>query len=135
MGSITAWLGYRMNDAQILLVDDDQDVLEMADCFFKKAGLEIHCAEDGEMALEKIRRRNFAVIITDFNMPGMNGLELAEKVRGITPSAKIIMATGQPSQELSDLAIQAGIKTVLPKPLHMAQLLTLVNEMIEFTFS
>jgi DNA-binding NtrC family response regulator len=124
-----------MRDARILVVDDDQDVLEMADCFFRKAGMEVHCAESGEKALEIFREKSFSVIITDFNMPGMNGVEFAEKVQELGTPTAIIMATGQPSKELSDLAMQAGVKTVLPKPLHLEKLLTLVTEMIEFTFS
>jgi len=119
-----------VKDTCILVVDDDQDVLEMADCFFRKAGIDVQCAESGEMALEKILNTGFSAIITDFNMPGMNGVELAEKVRLIAPSIPIFLITGRPSKELSDLAIQAGIRTILPKPLHLEALLNLVNEVM-----
>lgn len=127
--------GDKMRDARILVVDDDQDVLDMADCFFKKKGMEVHCAESGEKALEIFREKSFAVIITDFNMPGMNGVELAEKVQELGPPTAIIMATGKPSQELSDIAMQAGIKLVLPKPIHLEKLLIVVNDIIGLTFS
>ena len=124
-----------MKDTCILVVDDDQDVLEMADCFFRKAGIDVQCAESGEKALEKILITSFSAIITDFNMPGMNGVELAEKVRIIAPSIPIFMTTGRPSKELSDLAAQAGIRTILPKPLHLETLLNLVNEVMPSTSS
>lgn len=124
-----------MKNSRILMVDDDQNVLEMAECLFKKAGLEVHCAESGEDALGKIHGQNFSVVITDFNMPGMNGLELAVKIKEITPPTPVILITGKPSQELSDLAMQAGIRSVLPKPLHLEQLLDLVDEMIQLTSS
>ncbi len=124
-----------MKEPSILIVDDDSDVLEMADYFFKEAGVEAHCVESGSRALEKIQEKSFAVMLTDFNMPGMNGLELAEKVREIAPQIRIIMATGHPSQELSDLAVKAGIVTVLAKPLNMVGLLDLVNEIVPPTSS
>lgn len=124
-----------MEEPSILVVDDDSDVLEMADFFFKEAGVDVHCAENGAEALEKIQGKYFAVMLTDFNMPGMNGLELAEKVRAKSPSTRIIMATGHPSRELTDLAVKAGITTVLAKPLQMEELLYTVKEAIPPTSS
>jgi DNA-binding NtrC family response regulator len=122
--------GDNVKEPSILVVDDDSDVLEMADCFFREAGVDVHCAENGAAALEKIREKHFAVMLTDFNMPGMNGLELAEKARTIAPQVQIIMATGHPSQELSVLALKAGIITVLAKPIQLETLLDLVKEAI-----
>lgn len=124
-----------MKEPSILIVDDDSDVLEMADYFFKEAGVEVHCVESGSRALEEIHEKSFAVMLTDFNMPGMNGLELAEKVREIAPQIRIIMATGHPSRELSDLAVKAGIVRVLAKPLHLEGLLDLVTELVPPTSS
>jgi DNA-binding NtrC family response regulator len=68
-------------------------------------------------------------------MPGMNGLELAEKVRAIAPNIQIIMATGHPSQELSVLAMKAGITTVLAKPVQLDALLYLIKEAVPPTSS
>lgn len=124
-----------MKEPSILVVDDDSDVLEMAGCFFREAGVDVHCAENGAEALEKIQGKHFAVMLTDFNMPGMNGLELAEKVRVIAPATRIILVTGKPSQELTLLAMKAGITTVLAKPLQMEALLYLVKEAIPPTSS
>ena len=119
--------GGNVKEPYIIVVDDDSDVLEMAGCFFREAGVEVHCVESGSRALEKIREKGYAVMLTDFNMPGMNGLELAEKVREISPQIQIIMATGHPSPELSFLAAKAGIAKVLAKPLHLAGFLDLVK--------
>ncbi len=124
-----------MKEPSILIVDDDSDVLEMADYFFRETGVEAHCVESGSRALEEIQEKSFAVMLTDFNMPGMNGLQLAEKVREVAPQIRIIMATGHPSQELFDLAAKAGIVTVLAKPLHLEGLLALVNEIVPPTSS
>jgi len=117
-----------IKEPSILIVDDDSDVLKMTDNFFKESGMEVHCVGSGSQALEKVREKNYAVMLTDFNMPEMNGLELAEKVREIAPQIRIIMATGNPSQELSDLAIKAGIATVLAKPIHLKSLIDLIKK-------
>jgi DNA-binding NtrC family response regulator len=122
--------GGKVKEPSILVVDDDCDVLEMAGCFFREVGVDVHCAENGAEALEKIQGKHFAVMLTDFNMPGMSGLELAEKVRAIDPSTRIILVTGKPSQELTLLAMKAGITTVIAKPLNMEAILYLVKEAI-----
>jgi DNA-binding NtrC family response regulator len=127
--------GGKVKEPSILVVDDDSDVLEMAGCFFREAGVDAHCVGNGAEALERIQGKHFAVMLTDFNMPGMNGLELAEKVRAIAPNIQIIMATGHPSQELSVLAMKAGITTVLAKPVQLDALLYLIKEAVPPTSS
>ena len=119
-----------MRRPSILVVDDDEDVLEMTDCFFREAGVEVRCVKSGAKALEKIRENGCTVMLTDYNMPGMNGLELAEKAREIAPQLRIVMFTGTPSRELSDLAAKAGIATVMEKPLRIEGLFHLVDEVI-----
>ncbi|HEX9022439.1 MAG TPA: response regulator [Geobacteraceae bacterium] len=113
--------------SSILVVDDDSEVLCLASCFLRQAGVEIHCAENGAQALEKIRTNNFSVMITDYNMPGMNGLDLAVKAREIAPRMRVIMATGSPSPELFDQAAGAGIAKVIAKPLRLEGLLELIK--------
>ncbi len=124
-----------MKGPAILVVDDDRDVLEMAECFFSEAGMEVCCTESGQQALEKIPERVWAVMITDYNMPGMNGLQLAEKALEIDPSLQVVMVTGHPSQALSDQAAGAGIAKVFDKPLQMEKVLGLIKEMIPATSS
>jgi CheY-like chemotaxis protein len=124
-----------VKEPSILVVDDDRDVLEMADCLFREAGVEVHCAESGAEALEIIREKRCIAMLTDYNMPGMNGLELARKALEIAPHLQIIMATGHPSRELSELAAKAGIDKVLAKPLQLEEVLTLLNEIFPTTSS
>jgi len=114
----------------ILVVDDDRDVLDLAEFFFREAGHQVHCVESGQKALEKIRDSRFTVMLTDYNMPGMDGVELAERARKISPELFIVMATGHPSRELSNLAAKAGIVKVFAKPLRLESLLNLIIEMI-----
>ncbi len=124
-----------MKRPAILVVDDDEDVLEMAACFFSEAGMEVCCTDSGELALERIREKGWSVMITDYNMPGMNGLQLAEKALEIIPSLQVIMVTGHPCQALSDQAAKAGIARVFDKPLQMETVLSLIKEMISATSS
>ena len=62
----------------ILVVDDDRQILELVKRILEREGIVAHCVASGEEALEKMRERTFSLMITDLNMPGLDGLELSE---------------------------------------------------------
>ncbi len=80
---------------KILIVDDDSMVREMMGMILEEEGYEMTGADDGVEALETYRADgSFDIIITDLNMPRMDGLELINEIRGITKSIPIIVLTG-----------------------------------------
>ena len=115
-----------MENSDILIVDDDRDVLRLASYFFAGEGIKVHCAAAGEEALGKIRERTFSMMITDLNMPGMDGLQLARKAREIAPDMPIVMNTGDKSPEICRLAKDAGIVEVFAKPFKLEEVLAMV---------
>lgn len=116
-----------MEDSGVLVVDDDQLILDLTSSFFESEGMEVHCASNGEEALRKLRERAFILMVTDLNMPGMNGFELVGKVREIAPHMPIYMSTGDISPEITRLAREAGITRVFSKPSHLAKVLALIR--------
>jgi len=100
----------------ILVVDDDRLILEAVKRILECEGVVVHCAESGEEALEKIKERTFSLMITDLNMPGLDGLELSRIGLGIAPQMPIIMDTGRISPKITRLAKEIGISRVLIKP-------------------
>lgn len=117
-----------MENSGVLVVDDDQTILNLATYFFERKGIKVHCAADGEEALRKIQERTFTMMVTDLNLPGMDGLELARKVREIAPRMPIVMSTGNKSPEICRLAKEAGIVEVFAKPFRFAELMGMVRE-------
>jgi len=115
-------------DGGILIVDDDRDYLELVRGFFEHEGMKVHCATSGEEALRKMEKRSFTLMITDLNMPGIDGFELARTARTIAPQMLIVMSTGDISPEIPHLAMEAGIATVLAKPFRPEEVLTMVRE-------
>ena len=116
--------------SSVLIVDDDQRILELAAFFLTREGVEVHCAADGEEALRKMRERTFAMMITDLNMPGMDGLELARKAREIAPDMPIAMSTGDKSPKICRLAKEAGIVEVFDKPFNFEKIVAIYNGII-----
>ncbi|MCK1367249.1 response regulator [Bradyrhizobium sp. 62] len=80
----------------VLLVDDDPDVLDVLASMLEDLGCEVITANSGYEALEALRgNKNIAALITDINMPGMDGHELAERARRLNPSLKMLQLSGR----------------------------------------
>ena len=117
-----------MREFNLLVVDDDRMYLKMIELLFKEAGLKVLCADSGEKALEIIKEKPIGLILTDFSMPGMNGLELAGRVLEMVPDARIVMTTSDPSPEVTALAMRAGISRVTAKPYKLIHVLDIIDE-------
>lgn len=78
-----------------ILFVDDHEVLARLSCeILEMQGYRAVCAYNGEDALEKFNREKFDIVVTDFRMDGMNGLELAKRVHATNPGCPIIIVTG-----------------------------------------
>jgi DNA-binding response OmpR family regulator len=122
--------GGDMKAGDILFVDDETSLLDLATALFRCEGVEAYCAPNGEEALRKLRERSFVLMITDFDMPGMDGLELARKAREIAPTMHIALCSGNISPELPNLAKEAGIADVFCKPFKFREILAMVKKKI-----
>lgn len=115
---------------ETLVVDDDRQYLELIKQILECDGLDACCVASGEEALQELKRRTFALMITDLNMPGLNGLELARKVQAIAPHMPIILSSGDISPEITRQATEIGISKVLAKPFHPYRMLHTIRRLI-----
>ncbi len=102
---------------RILIVDDSAPIRNaVRACIELNTDWEV-CgeAENGKVAIEKVRRLHPDVVILDWQMPIMNGLEAAREITRIDPSATLLMLTLHDSRRLTEDAHDAGIKDVLSK--------------------
>ena len=104
------------NGQRIIVVDDDHDVLFFVKAVLNRGGFTVSCAENGEQALELLAQGDYQLMLTDLNMPGMDGVELARRARALQPELMVIMGTGQISPEVRQRAAAAGISAVFGKP-------------------
>ena len=107
---------------KILVVDDEEGIRDVTEGFFQKKGYEVYTAENGAQALEIINRINISCIFTDINMPVMDGLELAEKIRQIENTLPVVVMTGYPSLENSIQTLKNGVVDYLIKPVNLEQM-------------
>ncbi|MDF1881532.1 response regulator [Sulfurimonas sp. MAG313] len=107
----------------ILYVEDDKDLREETTTLFKMLFKEIDTAEDGQIGLDKYNNNFYDLIISDVNMPNMNGIEMCKKIKEINPEQKIsIVSAHDESSILMDL-IKAGANGFILKPMHMDDLI------------
>ncbi len=113
-------IGKGMIIRQILLVDDDRSVaLVLKEGLEVLPGCVVTVASNGKEALKMLRRQSFDLLVTDYRMPGMDGLTLASHVRREYPSMVIIMITVHTGGGIREQASRLAIRRVLDKPVSL----------------
>ena len=113
----------------ILAIDDSATMRDMLRFALSSAGFNVHLAEDGIDALEKFPGMEPDVIITDINMPRMDGFGVIDAVRNGTerPTTPILVLTTERAQELNDLARRAGATVWIVKPFDHEKLVAAIH--------
>lgn len=118
---------------RILLCDDEIPILRAAEFKLKKAGYEVHIATDGQAGWEFIQQMRPDIVITDCQMPRMNGLQLVERIRS-EPSLQdlpVLMLTAKGFElRPEELAQKWNVLAVIPKPFSPRELLQMVDHIL-----
>lgn len=111
--------------AKVLLVDDDPDMLRLVSQALKREGYSVETAGDGELALAALERACPDFLITDWEMPKLNGLDLCRRMRTMSlPSyVYVLMLTGKSGAENLSLGVDAGVNDFVTKPFQQAELM------------
>jgi len=114
-----------MNNGSVLLVDDQPHILRIMRLGLERNGYQVEVAYNGVQALEKLRRHAFDVLVTDVQMPQMDGRALCETVRrDLAPAvALILVVTARTDVIVEDWPGRLAGTEVLEKPLSMRRLL------------
>lgn len=105
-----------MPGLRILLVEDDQDSRELLAEVLADSGHEVVAAATGAEGLRLLAERSIDVVVTDFGMPGMGGLEVARAAKAIAPSVPVVVITGYTEREDLSLARGREIDALVEKP-------------------
>ena len=116
----------------ILAVDDSRSILQMVSFTLKGAGYEVDVAGDGQAGLAMASSKSYAMVITDLNMPGMDGLTLIKNLRTkpqyrFTP---LLMLTTEANPAFKEKGKAAGATGWLVKPFDPQQLLGVVKKVL-----
>ena len=110
------------NSVNILVVDDEEGILDVTEGYFQRLGYDVYTAGNGLEAIDILEKVPIGCVFTDINMPEMDGLKLAEKIREIDNTLPVVIMTGFPSLENSIQTLKNGVVDYLIKPVNLEQM-------------
>ncbi len=116
---------------KILVVDDERSIRDGVERVLKRMGCEVLTAADGEQALGILKQERIAIAILDLKMPGMDGMELHQRIREIDDAIVVIIITGYATIETAISAMKQGAYDFIPKPFEPDHLKIVVNRALE----
>lgn len=117
---------------RVLTVDDSRTILAMLHHTLSGAGFEVIQAEDGQQGLDALSAQDVDVVITDINMPVMDGIDFIKNVRasGNHQSLPILILTTETSQEKRDMGRSAGGTGWIVKPFDPEKLISVIRRVV-----
>ncbi|MBI5129465.1 MAG: response regulator [Rhodopseudomonas palustris] len=100
----------------VYVVDDDQGVLGSLRFLLETDGFEVRTFRSGSALLDSLGGGRVDCIVVDYKMPGMNGIDLAQKLRDRKIATPVVMITGYPDESISSRAAAVGVRHVVLKP-------------------
>ena len=114
-------------EARLLVVDDNKGVLDFLLLLLSKHGLSVIGASSGRECLNIVKSRNVDLIILDVMMPSMDGLEVCQELKKITPAVPIILLTARDDMTTRAAAMDLGVSEFVAKPVNNQDLLNRVR--------
>ena len=119
---------------RILVVEDNEVNRKFVDILLKRMGYLTYFAENGRVAINRIQKQSFDLVLMDLHMPVMNGIEATRAIRALAhPAAKIpiIALTADVMNDAHEEALAAGVTDFVTKPVHMARLQDMIRQHLE----
>jgi CheY-like chemotaxis protein len=111
----------------ILVVDDDQAIRTLLSHLLSTMGFRVTQAGGGDEALDLFSKESFEVVLTDFQMPGMDGFALASHIKSSSPETPVIMITGSAESVVQEKMRKGCVDSVLFKPFRLEDILKSVK--------
>ena len=122
---------FNVRSFHVLVVDDEDIARTNLEYILKKEGYHVSTAVNGADALEKVMTSEFDLILTDLKMEKMDGMQLVESAKRISPHTDIVMITGFATVSSAVDALKKGVAHYLPKPINLDELRATVRQILE----
>jgi YesN/AraC family two-component response regulator len=116
---------------KVLVVDDEETLRMLVGMTVESLGLSMLEAEDGTAALEICKKEKVAFVVTDINMPGMNGLDFCAALKKQSPTTEVIIVSGFIDQKVKDHAAKCGVTKLISKPYDYGDMESSISEALQ----
>ena len=106
----------KLKNMKILLIDDDEWIRDSLSLFFEFEPCVFQALETAEQGLKELKTKDYDIIILDYRLPGMNGLEFLKRIQQSHPEVIKILITAYGSKEVFSQAIELGVHDFIDKP-------------------
>ena len=120
-----------MGKLSILVVEDGRSQREILRDFLRDDGYDVIEAENGDRAIEAVKSAYFDLLLLDYKMPGMDGMQVLEEVKRINPEIDVIMMTAYGTVDTAVKAMKAGAADYITKPIELEELHILIDRIAE----
>jgi CheY-like chemotaxis protein len=118
----------KADSKKILIIDDNDTLLEMLSQLLARLEYEIICAHNGYNGLSLFTKRQCDIVLTDYDMPGMDGITLAHHIKSISPDTLVILMTGHDRASIMEQIEKSKVDLALFKPFDFLQLMHILQE-------
>ncbi|MCS5564609.1 MAG: sigma-54 dependent transcriptional regulator [Oleiphilaceae bacterium] len=120
-----------MTTASVIFVDDDPDIRPLMEQTLELEDIPVACFADGASALQEVHPDFEGIVLCDYNMPGMDGLDVLQRIRQIDEDIPVILLTGQGDISTAVSAMQQGAYDFIEKPFDHEELIELLRHALE----
>lgn len=121
----------KLRQMKILLIDDDEWIRDSLGLYFEDEGCQLLALETAEEGIEALKKQNYDIIVTDYRLPGMDGLEFLKRIQDSHPQAIKILITAYGSEEVVSKAMRIGIHDFIDKPFTAKTIEESLSKLIE----
>ena len=122
----------KVNNSTILYIEDDTITRDNISSYLKRQCKQLYIASNGEEGLELFKEHKPEIIITDIEMPKLNGLDMSRKIRKLSPTTQIIITTAYTSNEYLLQAVNLHLVQYIVKPISLPKLTNALKDCDEF---
>jgi signal transduction histidine kinase len=102
--------------AEVLIIDDEEPIRKVLGMYLRSKDYEVLTAADGKEGMEVFEKERPPIVLTDIRMPGINGIEVLEKIKQMAPETEVIVVTGHGDMDLAIQALQLDASDFITKP-------------------